>query len=322
MEAMNVSTSAMYSNYDKSYKNVSNHSNSNSQQEYKERIDAEIAKIPFHSSHRKDTEYLTISDEAYAAMEADPEYEQWVLQHIRENRGVNLSMMTNRSDYLSGTDYEYIGATKEECHGESYNQWDHSKDTSHGSSKKVNKKKDLFDTSVDYQERLQQAAMERKQQTQERNEEYQCAVYNRETVQDQSFIQESLKEKILGNLKGATELELIPVDENLPHEIYAISISEGKVHVQGGKGYEDKASAYEKLLNASMGYALQWHWKGGSMDEETVLSRLTDMLDYYMDYDQKVHEADHSDSIVNHVNDAFDSWFQENRPQGHFRVSM
>lgn len=92
-------------------------------EEYKEYIDGVIAKIPFHPSHRKITEYLHISDEGYQAMKNDPEYEQWVLDHIRENRSVNMSLMTGNPNYISGTDYVFIGATKEECHGEGYNNW-------------------------------------------------------------------------------------------------------------------------------------------------------------------------------------------------------
>lgn len=93
-------------------------------EEYKAYIDDKISKIPFHISHRKIKEYLTISDEGYRAMKEDPEYEKWVLNHIRENRSVDMSFMTNNPSYLSGEDYEFIGGTKESCHGEGYNNWD------------------------------------------------------------------------------------------------------------------------------------------------------------------------------------------------------
>ena len=45
-------------------------------EEYKAYIDDKISKIPFHVSHRKIKEYLTISDEGYWAMKEDPEYEK------------------------------------------------------------------------------------------------------------------------------------------------------------------------------------------------------------------------------------------------------
>ncbi len=94
-------------------------------EEYKGYINDKIAKIPFHYSHRRDKEYLTISEEGYLAMKNDPEYEAWVLEHIRENRSVDISLITSNPHYISGEDYEYIGATKESCHGESYNNWDY-----------------------------------------------------------------------------------------------------------------------------------------------------------------------------------------------------
>lgn len=93
--------------------------------EYEDYINDKISRIPFHYSHRRIKEYLTISEEGYIAMKNDPEYEAWVLEHIRENRSVDMSFMTNNPNYISGVDYEFIGASKEECHGEGYNNWDH-----------------------------------------------------------------------------------------------------------------------------------------------------------------------------------------------------
>lgn len=93
-------------------------------EEYKSYINDKIARIPFHYSHRRIKEYLTISEEGYLAMKNDPEYEAWVLRHIKENRSVDMSFMTSNPSYISGVNYEYIGASREECHGEGYNNWD------------------------------------------------------------------------------------------------------------------------------------------------------------------------------------------------------
>lgn len=107
--------------------------------EYKKYIDNKINQIPFHTSHRKITETLVISEEGYQAMKDDPEYEKWVLEHIRENRSVNMSLMTGRNDYLSGTDYEYIGATKDQCYGYGSNCWkDKTRTTGTAAKKKDN----------------------------------------------------------------------------------------------------------------------------------------------------------------------------------------
>lgn len=95
-------------------------------EEYKSYINDKISRISFHSSHRREKEYLTISEEGYMAMKNDPEYEAWVLDYIRENRSVDMSLITSNPHYISGEDYVYIGATKESCHGESFNHWDYS----------------------------------------------------------------------------------------------------------------------------------------------------------------------------------------------------
>lgn len=92
-------------------------------EEYKKYINDRISKIPFHPSHSKITEYLSISDEGYQAMMEDVEYEKWVLGYIQENRSVNMSLMTGNPNYKSGTDYVFIGATKEECRGAGFNEW-------------------------------------------------------------------------------------------------------------------------------------------------------------------------------------------------------
>ena len=144
-------------------------------------------------------------------------------------------------------------------------------------------------------------------------------VYSRTDITNTETDQATLIQQILAGMSTAKELEAIPIDENLPHEIYAISISDGKVHVQGGEGYEDKASAYEKLLNGSLEYYFKWNWNGRVVEEETVLNKLSDMLTYYMDIDNQIWEKDHSDSIVNHVDEAFEQWYTENKPRNqHF----
>lgn len=161
---------SLYGAYTHDSKKVSDSGKSEEEtlEEYKYRIRQEIDKIPFDSSHRKITETLVISEEGYQAMKEDPEYEKWVFEHIKENRSVNLSIMTNRKDYLSGTDYEYIGATKEECWGEGYNNWDYSKDSS---AKKSKKEKAAYD-ATDYTELWQNARYRRECNREERDKEY------------------------------------------------------------------------------------------------------------------------------------------------------
>lgn len=279
-------------------------------EEYKSRINSEIDKIPFHSSHRKDIETLVISEEGYQAMKNDSEYEKWVLSHIRENRSVNLSMMTNRSDYISGTDYEYIGASKEECYGQSYNNWDYSKNPT---SSTKQKSKFKSQSKVDYSDIYEESRQRREVFAKQRDEAYfthqdkMKRYYQKDIETDKSSTEQSAKDKLLEGMNSCKEMELIPIDKNLPHEIYAFTISDGKVQVQGGEGYE-------KLLNASLTYQFQWKWGSRAMEEETVLNALTDMLKYYSGIDNEIVKNDSSDSIVHHVNEAFDRWYQENKP--------
>lgn len=77
-------------------------------EEYKCRIRQEIDKISFHPSHKKITETLVISEEGYQTMKDDPEYEKWVLGYIRENRSVNMSIMTSKKEYISGDSTDYM----------------------------------------------------------------------------------------------------------------------------------------------------------------------------------------------------------------------
>lgn len=47
-------------------------------EEYKQYINDTISKYNIHSSHSCDSYAISISDEGFKAMQADPEYEKWV----------------------------------------------------------------------------------------------------------------------------------------------------------------------------------------------------------------------------------------------------
>ncbi|MDE7269372.1 MAG: hypothetical protein K2N81_02735 [Acetatifactor sp.] len=79
-------------------------------EEYKQYIAQKIRQIPVHPSRRNDYISVTISEEGYAAMKNDPEYEAWVLNDLRSvwsrpgfNFGSEDKVYTNI----------YYGATKE-----------------------------------------------------------------------------------------------------------------------------------------------------------------------------------------------------------------
>lgn len=52
---------------------------------YKESVRSRISLITFDPSRVQDDVTIDISDEGYAAMQSDPEYETWVLDTIRQN---------------------------------------------------------------------------------------------------------------------------------------------------------------------------------------------------------------------------------------------
>lgn len=140
-------------------------------EEYKKRINQEIENIPFHSSHKKIKETLVISEEGYQAMKDNKEYEKWVLEHIRENRSVDMSLMTRNKEYISGTDYEFIGGSIHECWGRGDDVWDFSNDPS-GSAMKKKKKSNNSNDSYNPNEIWEQAKYRRACIQEERDKEY------------------------------------------------------------------------------------------------------------------------------------------------------
>ncbi|MCM1064512.1 MAG: hypothetical protein NC420_08595 [Eubacterium sp.] len=88
-----------------------------SMEEYRQYIAQKIRQIPVHPSRRNEYISVTISEEGYAAMKNDPEYEAWVLNDLRS--------ICSRPGFCFGsgdkvyTDISY-GATKEECHTDTW----------------------------------------------------------------------------------------------------------------------------------------------------------------------------------------------------------
>lgn len=86
-------------------------------EEYKEYIYNRIAQIPLHPTNMQDTISVQITEEGFAAMKEDAEYEEWVLDSIK----------TNFSSYdpwsgMCGGKYVilHFGASKEQSRGESW----------------------------------------------------------------------------------------------------------------------------------------------------------------------------------------------------------
>ena len=89
--------------------------------EYKQYITEKIQSMPVASTHWLDNETIVISDKGYEAMQADPEYEAWVLDSIRENLSAPTyaSMVTPKLEHMAVHSY---GATKEEYRGQSWSR--------------------------------------------------------------------------------------------------------------------------------------------------------------------------------------------------------
>lgn len=88
-----------------------------SKEEYKLYIYQKIAGIPMNSSQKWDAVSVNISEEGFAAMQADPAYEKWVLDTLRKD----FAYYNPWSDYAGGCyRTHYFGAAREEYRGESF----------------------------------------------------------------------------------------------------------------------------------------------------------------------------------------------------------
>lgn len=86
-------------------------------EEYRQYIHDTISQIPLHPSCRLESISLNISDAGMEAMQNDPEYEAWVLNDLR----VGWSQSNPWTEICGGAfSTIYYGATKEECHAESW----------------------------------------------------------------------------------------------------------------------------------------------------------------------------------------------------------
>ena len=89
--------------------------------EYKQHIADKIQSMPVVATHWLDSETIVISDKGYEAMQADPEYEAWVLDTIKENLSTPTyaNLVTPKLEHVA---VHSFGASKEEYRGHS---WSH-----------------------------------------------------------------------------------------------------------------------------------------------------------------------------------------------------
>ncbi|MCM1499952.1 MAG: hypothetical protein NC124_15930 [Clostridium sp.] len=86
-------------------------------EEYKQYIYGKISQMTINPSRMQDTISINISEAGFEAMKNDPEYEEWVLDYLQKDFNCY-----NPWTASCGGCYcvKYIGATKEEYHGESW----------------------------------------------------------------------------------------------------------------------------------------------------------------------------------------------------------
>lgn len=86
-------------------------------EEYKQYISQQIKRMPVHPGRREENISVVISEEGYAAMKNDPEYEAWVLNNLRSFYAQSGVCFGSRDKIYTSV---YIGATKEESHSETW----------------------------------------------------------------------------------------------------------------------------------------------------------------------------------------------------------
>lgn len=88
-----------------------------SMDQYKMYIYRKISALPTSATQKWDAVSVNISEEGFAAMKADPAYEKWVLDTLRQD----FAFYNPWSAYAGGSyRVHYFGATKEEYRGESF----------------------------------------------------------------------------------------------------------------------------------------------------------------------------------------------------------
>ncbi|MCX4321946.1 MAG: hypothetical protein OSJ59_03170 [Lachnospiraceae bacterium] len=88
-----------------------------SMDQYKMYIYQKISALPTSATQKWDAVSVNISEEGFAAMKADPAYEKWVLDTLRQD----FAFYNPWSAYAGGSyRMHYFGATKQEYRGESF----------------------------------------------------------------------------------------------------------------------------------------------------------------------------------------------------------
>lgn len=112
-----------------------------SMDQYKMYIYQRISALPTSATQKWDAVSVQISEEGFAAMKADPAYEKWVLDTLRQD----FAFYNPWSPYAGGSyRVHFFGATKEEYRGESF-QMGFRNGGKHSDSAKKKKQKSFWE---------------------------------------------------------------------------------------------------------------------------------------------------------------------------------
>lgn len=141
--------------------------------------------------------------------------------------------------------------------------------------------------------------------------------YDRKLFQPEH--RQEMLEKMINSMSRAEEHDKIKELKDVAWngEIYVSTIRNGKVHISGGKGYENKARTYETLVNASLNRSWNCLFRGSMVKETELLDKVSEVLKYYSNIDCEIAKKDKNDSIVNHADEAFQRWCSDFKPKNY-----
>lgn len=156
--------------------------------EYKAKINKTIAEIPMHPSQYKIHSTITISEEGYKAMMEDPEYEAWVLGYIKEDRSVDMGLITNNPN-LRSYGYLHFGASKAEFKGCGWSEYV-GPDKKGGDKEKKGKK--LFESSADLPDIWEKERLRRLRMQEQREADYWQKTLQQRTIRSMDAYEQSM----------------------------------------------------------------------------------------------------------------------------------
>ena len=137
---------------------------------------------------------------------------------------------------------------------------------------------------------------------------------------DKNILHPDRREELLSKMISSMDkLERIgKIEEYNPEigrEIYSFYIEDGKVNFSGNKGFEEKARAYEKLINASLNKSWFQLFKSNVVGENELHNKIDEIFKFYSNINNEIVKKDKKDSIENHLDEAFQRWCDEHKEE-------